>query len=186
MKGVEHHVKFVAVTLNTALEVVRRKGESALFREERKGEVFVESSATRCRFAQSRRRACGSLLSHVSWGSGVAVRTIEDRCGGCSHMRGSWWRGCSSQVQTAWYIRRHKRPQPNASQRLAISLAELRSHRTQPTSSLPINPTLSLATLSYAPPSSACTVLLAPLPTPTLLRPERKPGMPYIFPCWGP
>jgi hypothetical protein len=116
MKGVEHHVKFVAVTLNTALEVVRRKGESALFREERKGEVFVESSATRCRFAQSRRRACGSLLSHVSWGSGVAVRTIEDRCGGCSHMRGSWWRGCSSQVQTTTYIRRHKRHQPNTSQ----------------------------------------------------------------------
>jgi hypothetical protein len=148
IKGVEHHVNFVAVTLNTALEVVRRKGESALFREERKGEVFVESSATRCRFAQSRRRACGSLLSHVSWGSGAAGRTIEDRCGGCLRMRGSWWRGCFSQVQTAWYIRRHQQPRPNASQRLAICRAELRSHHTQPISSLPINPTLSLATLS--------------------------------------
>jgi hypothetical protein len=54
--GVEHHVKFVAVTLNTALEVVRRKGESALFREERRGQVFVESSPTIYRFTQSRRR----------------------------------------------------------------------------------------------------------------------------------
>jgi hypothetical protein len=54
-KGVEDHVKFLAVTLNTALELVRRKGESALFREERRGEVFVESSATQYRFAQSRR-----------------------------------------------------------------------------------------------------------------------------------
>jgi hypothetical protein len=42
----EDHVKFAAVTLNTTLEVVRRKGESALFREERRGEVFVESSPT--------------------------------------------------------------------------------------------------------------------------------------------
>ncbi|KIJ92081.1 hypothetical protein K443DRAFT_685477 [Laccaria amethystina LaAM-08-1] len=35
IKGVEDHVKFAPVTLNTALEVIRRKGESALFREER-------------------------------------------------------------------------------------------------------------------------------------------------------
>jgi hypothetical protein len=55
IKGAEDHVKFAAVTLNTALEVIRRKGESALFREERRGEVFAESSATQCRFAQSRR-----------------------------------------------------------------------------------------------------------------------------------
>jgi hypothetical protein len=147
IKGVEDHVKFAPVTLNTALEVIRRKGESALFREERRSQVFVESSATQCRFAQSRRRVCGSLLSHVSWGS-AAGWTIEGRCGGCSRMRGSWWRGCSSQVQTAWYIRRHQQRRPNASQRLAICRAELRSHHTQPISSLPINPTLSLATLS--------------------------------------
>jgi hypothetical protein len=66
IKGVEDHVKFAAITLNTALEVVSSKGESALFRKERRGEVFVESSATQCRFAQSRRRRlCGSLLSQL-------------------------------------------------------------------------------------------------------------------------
>jgi hypothetical protein len=132
IKGVEDHVKFAAVTLNTALEVVRSKGESALFREERRGQVFVESSPTLYRFTQSRRRrVCGSLLSQVSWGSAAAGRTIEDRCGGCSRMRGSWWTGCSTQGQTTWYIPRHKRRRPHTSQRLAISLAELRSHHTQ-------------------------------------------------------
>jgi hypothetical protein len=135
----------------------------------------------------SRRRTVrGSLLSQVWWGSTAAGRTVEDRCGGCSHMRGSWWRGCSSQDQTTWYIRRHKRPRPNASQRLTICWAEMRSHHTQPISSLPINPTLSLATLSYAPPTSACTALLAFLLTPTLLRPVRKPCMLYIFPSCPP
>jgi hypothetical protein len=34
-KGVEDHVKFVAVALNTALEAIRRKGESALLKRRR-------------------------------------------------------------------------------------------------------------------------------------------------------
>jgi hypothetical protein len=58
IKGVEDYVEFAAVTLNSALEVVRRKGESALFREERKGEVCVESSAAQCRFAHRGGEGC--------------------------------------------------------------------------------------------------------------------------------
>ena len=34
---IEDHAELVAVAPNTALEVVRRKGESALFKEERRG-----------------------------------------------------------------------------------------------------------------------------------------------------
>ncbi|KIK08324.1 hypothetical protein K443DRAFT_672338, partial [Laccaria amethystina LaAM-08-1] len=34
IKGVEDHGEFAAVTLNTALEVVRGKAESALFKED--------------------------------------------------------------------------------------------------------------------------------------------------------
>jgi len=46
--GVEDHLKFIAAALYTALEVGQRKGEWVLFREERRGEVFVESDATQC------------------------------------------------------------------------------------------------------------------------------------------
>jgi hypothetical protein len=45
-KGVgsdEDHVQFVVDAFNTAMEAVRRKSESAPFREERRGEVFIES-----------------------------------------------------------------------------------------------------------------------------------------------
>jgi hypothetical protein len=82
IKGVVDHIKFIAIAR------VPRKGESALFREERRGEVFVESDATQCRL-------CGSLLSQMSWGSAAAGRTIEDRFGGCSCMQRSWRRGSS-------------------------------------------------------------------------------------------
>jgi len=59
-RGVEDHVKFVAVALNTALEVVRRKGESALFR------VLADIDATVSIYAtEDDRRVRGSLLSQV-------------------------------------------------------------------------------------------------------------------------
>jgi hypothetical protein len=90
-------------------------------------------------------------------------------------MWGSWWRGCSTQGQTAWYIRRHKRPRPNTSQ---ISLTKLRSRHTQPIILSPFHPLqstqlrakLSFTMLSYALPSSGCTTLLAFLPQLALLK----------------
>jgi len=51
-RGVEDHVKFVAVALNTALEIVPRKGESALL--ERR-EAKFSSDATQCRFTRLKR-----------------------------------------------------------------------------------------------------------------------------------
>jgi hypothetical protein len=59
-KGVEDHVKFLAVTLNTALELVRRKGESALL--ERRGEAKFSSSPLRHNIDLRNR---GGLLSQV-------------------------------------------------------------------------------------------------------------------------
>jgi IS1 family transposase len=57
-RGVEDHVEFVAVALDTALEVIRKKGESARGEERR--------SFRRVRFTRMRRRrVCGSSLSQV-------------------------------------------------------------------------------------------------------------------------
>jgi hypothetical protein len=42
-KGVEDHVKFVAVALNTALETVRSKGESALLMRRGEGRVQCDT-----------------------------------------------------------------------------------------------------------------------------------------------
>jgi hypothetical protein len=82
IKGVVDHIKFIAVAC------VPRKGKLALCREERRGEVFVESDATQCRLY-------GSLMSQMSWGSAAAGQIIEDCFGGCSRMQRSCRRGSS-------------------------------------------------------------------------------------------
>lgn len=65
-RGVADHVTSVAIALNTALEVVRRKGESVPSREGREAK-FLLGQMRRCRYTRLREGECVDVEPGNGW-----------------------------------------------------------------------------------------------------------------------